>query len=539
MQSVLAPLRTPLFRRLWVANMTSNLGTMLQAVGAAWLMLSMTDSPEMVALVNSCITLPILALSLFAGALADTLDRRLMMLFAQVFMLVMALALTILVIADSITPNLLLLFTLLIGCGGALHIPAWQASLRDLVPREDVPASVALTSMAFNLMRAIGPAAGGLVLALFGAAVLFSLNVLSYIPLVFALSLWRPNWERATVNRERLGAAVLSGLRYSSMSPDLMRVILRGAMFCTGSVALVALLPVVAARMHGGDSFLFGSLLGAFGFGAVFAAIGMPTLRSRLDNERIARLAMALAGLALLSIALAGNVIVTFLGAFVAGSCWVMANSLFNVIIQLSTPKWVVGRALSLLHTGLFGGMAIGSWVWGVLAEAQSTPFALSVAAVWLFVGAAIGLFLPLPEIPDGGGMEPANRFQPPNPRLDLSRRSGPIGVAIRYHIAPEDVPEFLSVMRRHRQARKRDGAQRWMLMRDIENPEIWHETYHVATWTEYVRHNQRRITADIEVVDKLWDLHQGPEPPIIVRMLEYETVPDADDTEPLSDGPD
>jgi len=156
-------------------------------------------------------------------------------------------------------------------------------------------------------------------------------------------------------------------------------------------------------------------------------------------------------------------------------------------------------------------------------------------AAVFLFCGALVGMRSPLPDF-SNLNLDPLNRFKEPPLRLDLRQRSGPIMIMVDYEIAQSDVPEFLMAMNERRRIRIRDGAQQWALLRDLENPDIWSETYHVPTWVEYVRHHERRTQADAEVSDRLLSLHRGENGPKVHRMIERQTVSLHDDM-PLKDG--
>ena len=527
--SLMGLFRNQTFRMLWIASLTSNFGGLVQAVGAAWMMTELTSSESMVALVQTSVTLPIMVFSLIAGVFADNFDRRKVMLVAQGFMLVVSIVLTVLALEGLLSPWLLLSFTFLIGCGTALHNPSWQASMGDIVSRDELPAAVSLNSMGFNIMRSVGPAAGGAIVAIAGAAAAFAVNAASYVAIIAALFRWHPATQPNALPREPFGIAFQAGLRYVAMSPNLMKVILRGFVFGISAVALQALLPVVVRDNLDGDALVFGTLLGCFGFGAVAGALVNAELRSRFHNEVIVR--MGFAGFALSSFVLAVSpwAVVSAAALLLAGGCWVVSLSLFNVTMQMSTPRWVVGRALALYQTGVFGGMAIGSWLWGSLSETIGTNGALTGAAMVLLAGALIGFFLPLPDF-DQLNLNPLNRFTEPPLRLDLTQRSGPIMIMVDYEIAQEDVQEFLATMTLRRRIRIRDGAQQWALLRDLENPDIWTETYHVPTWVEYIRHNQRRTQSDAEVTEKLLALHKGPTPLRVHRMIERQTVTPLDD---------
>jgi len=522
------------FRLLWTATLLSNLGGLIQAVGAGWMMVTIAQSDHMVALVQAATTLPIMIFSLAAGALADSFDRRRLMLVAQCAMMAVSVALALLALADQVTPWLLLVFTFLIGCGTALHNPSWQSSIGDLVPREDIPAAVTLNSMAFNLMRSIGPAIGGLIVAVGGGAAAFAFNAVSYVPLIFALTRWKYAPTASILPREAFGHAIWAGLSYVTMSPNLLKVICRGFLFGCSAIAVLALLPLVARDLAGG-AIVFGLLLGSFGIGAIGGALANTPVREKFSNEAIARAAFLGFTLSAVLVALSTQTWLSCLALLPAGACWVLALSLFNVTVQLSTPRWVVGRALSLYQTATFGGMATGSWLWGAVATAHGPTVALIASGVALLVGAVLGIWFALPEF-TALNLDPLNQFKEPALRLDLKARSGPVMIMVDYDIAQADVPAFLQAMSQRRRVRIRDGARQWALLRDLENPSIWTETYHVPTWVEYIRHNLRRTRADAEITERLRALHRG-ESPKVHRMIERQTVPLHDDM-PIKENP-
>ena len=248
--SPLVLFRNQTFRSLWIAALASNFGGLVQAVGAAWLMTSLTESQNMVALVQGSVALPIMIFSLMAGVFADNFDRRRIMLIAQAFMFGVSVVLTFMAFEGWLSPWLLLAFTFLIGCGTALHNPSWQATMGDIVTREELPSAVSLNSMGFNLMRSVGPAAGGAIVAIAGAAAAFAVNALSYIAIILALLRWKSPARDTHLPREPMGSAFAAGLRYTAMSPNLMRVILRGFWFGLSAIALLALLPVIVRERH-------------------------------------------------------------------------------------------------------------------------------------------------------------------------------------------------------------------------------------------------------------------------------------------------
>jgi len=396
--SALSPLNIPVFRAIWIANTISSIGALIQAVGASWLMTTITPSADMVALVQSSVTLPLTLLSLVTGALADSVDRRKLMLASQVFMLVMSSALAVCAWYGLITPWLLLFFTFAIGCGGAFNAPAWQASVRDMVPRAQLPAAIALTSVGYNVARSVGPAIGGALVAAAGAAAAFAVNALTYIALIAELARWHPE-PNPQQTRERFGPAVLAGIRLVSASPPIRTVLMRGFVFGMGACSVMALLPLVAKQLIRGGSLTYGLLLGAFGVGAVAGAVSSATLRQRLSSEGIVRSSSVALAVATAALGQSTRIAPAILALLVAGAAWLLALTTFNVTVQLSAPRWVSARALSLYQMCGFGGMALGSWVWGVAAEYAGLAAALMGSAIVLLICALLGRVLPLAKL--------------------------------------------------------------------------------------------------------------------------------------------
>lgn len=517
--SALAPLSYPVFRSIWLASLASNLGGVIQGVGAAWLMTSLTGSADMVALVQASTTLPVMVFALAAGAIADNFDRRRVIFAAQLSMLAVSVMLAAFTYFGLIGPWLLLGLTFLLGCGNALNNPSWQASVGDMVPRDVLSPAVALNGVNFNLSRSIGPAIGGLIVATAGAAFAFLANALSYLPILVTIYRWKYVKPASSLPPERMGDAMTAGLRYVAMSPHIETVLLRSCVFGAAAIAVLALLPIVSRDLPGGGPLLYGLLLGAYGVGAITGAFVGVTARKTWSNESVCRVAFALTALGSAIVGLSGNAWLTALGAFLAGTAWVAALSMFNVTVQLSTPRWVVGRAMALYQTATFGGMALASWIWGTLADRFNLETAFLAAAALALVGAVLGFRFPLPVRPLDN-LDPLNRWKAPNLRLDLQGRSGPVNVLIEYVVREADTRDFLKVMNERKRIRRRDGARQWELLRDTERPDNWIESYHVPTWNDYVRHNQRRTQADAAVDDRIRALHAGSEPPKVHRMV-------------------
>ena len=513
----------PIFRAVWLSSMASNFGGLIQSVGASWMMTSLASSSQIVALVQASTTLPIMLLSLWAGAIADNLDRRIVMIWAQSFMLLVSVALAACAWAGVLTPVLLLAFTFLIGCGTALNGPAWQASVGDMVPRPSLPAAVALNSMGFNIARSLGPAIGGAIVAAAGAAAAFAVNAVSYIGLIAVLARWRPERVASPLPREKLGVAMAAGVRYVAMSPNIRVVLVRAALFGFAASALTALMPLVARALVSGGPLTYGLLLGAFGAGAVAGALSSGHLRRHLSTERIVRIASFAVAAGSVGTALSHSLLMTLPAMMLAGAGWVVALSTFSVTVQMAAPRWVVARAIALYQMAAFGGMAAGSWIFGAVADDHGVAVAIGAAALIQAAGALVGLAYPLPQASDLN-LDPLNRWSEPTTAVSIEPRSGPIVITIEYRIAEGDILAFLGTMSERGRIRRRDGARHWTLLRDLGEPDLWIERYSVATWHDYIRHNQRRTHADVENTNRILAFHIPGEPPRVHRMIERQT---------------
>lgn len=392
--------------------------------------------------------------------------------------------------------------------------------------------------MGFNIARSLGPAVGGAIVAALGAAAAFGINAVSYFALLFVLRRWRPDRLKHSLPRETMGEAMIAGLRYARWSPPIQAVLFRALLFGAGASAVSALMPLVARDLVEGGPATYGLLLGAFGVGAVVGAIGSSRLRARFTPERTVVLSCLAFAAAAAASGFSRLLPLTLMLLPIAGAAWVLALSTFNATIQLGAPKWVVGRALALYQMAAFGGMAAGAWTWGMLAQGQGLGTAHLVAAGVLATCALVGLKLPLPKA-GSADVSQSRSWSPPELALEIEPRSGAVVVTIDFQIREEDEAEFLAIMAERRRIRRRDGARRWRLLRDLGDPLVWIERYHVPNWIEYVRHNRRLTEADILLVGRVRDLHQGPEPPRVRRMIELEPISHPDEhplLEPVTD---
>ncbi len=398
---VLAPFRYPAFRAIWSANLASNLGSMVQSVGAAWLMTDLTRSHLLIALVPASNTLPIMLFAVFAGAIADNYDRRTVMLSAQIGMLVVAALLAVTSWMKLVSPAVLLLFTLAIGIGTALNGPAWQASVRLQVGMRDLPQAISLNTISFNLARSVGPAFGGLLISLWDVSFAFAINAMSYLFMISVLWRWRP--ELPPPARRPILPAIAVGLRFCAGSVPIRKVLLRGLAVGFGFSAYQALVPsLVRGQMHGTE-IDYGLMLGMFGIGSVASALFVSMARRRWGAEAVTGAAMLTFAIGQSLLAESHTLAFGLFAALVAGLGWVTALTSTNVAMQMRSPEDILGRCLSIYQAVTFGGMALGAWSWGMIADWRGTTFALHAAGAWL-VGTLILLriFAPMPTPSEG-----------------------------------------------------------------------------------------------------------------------------------------
>jgi MFS family permease len=516
---ITAPLRYPTFRRIWLASLLSNLGILIQGVGAAWAMTQMASSADKVALVQTALMLPIMLISMPAGAIADMHDRRLVALIALAISLVGATTLTVLDWLGLVRPNLLLALCFVVGSGMALMGPAWQSSVSEQVPSETLPAAVALNGISYNIARSFGPAIGGIVVAAAGAVAAFALNAVLYLPLMVALFAWKRVAEPSRLPRERLSRAMVSGVRYITNSPSI-RIVLTRTMV-TGLIggSVSALMPLVARDLLHGGAQTYGIMLGAFGLGAVIGALNIGELRKRMSGEAAIRACALSMGGAIAAVALSKQAVLTAAALVVAGAVWMMAVALFNIGVQLSAPRWVAGRSLAAYQAAISGGIAIGSWGWGRLTDAAGVETALLVSAGLMLASPLLGLWLRMPRI--GARGEEADSLDDPEVRLALTGRSGPLVVEIEYRVAKDGARAFHNVMQDVQLSRQRNGAYGWSIARDIADPELWTERYHCPTWLDYLRQRNRSTQSERALHQEAIAFHIGPDPVRIRRMLE------------------
>ena len=518
-ESALAPLRRPGFRAAWTALAGSQLVIWMNTVGAVTVIAALSDSPTLIALVQTANSVPAVLLALLMGSMADIVDRRRFAIASQAWMLISVAALAALTLGDVITPGLALGFTFALGAGMATTFVIYQALTQDFVPRSELLAAVALNGVAINLARAIGPALAGLIIAALSAGALFAVEagLLVVIVGLVTLRVRPPGPVRAS--GERFAPAVRAGIRFVRYSPPVRTVLLRGAAFSVSASALWALLPVAALGRLGLSESSFGLLMGCVGTGAILGATMLPRLRGRFAYDRMIALAsIGLAGglIALAYVPWAELVAFTLL---LTGACWLIVLSSLNTSAQRVAPGWVRARTLAAFQLVMQGGLAIGSLTWGLVTGAADVEIALTLAAAGLVAGVALARRWPLAQS-EHSDLTPAGVWSDPNVSIEPRPDDGPVLITVEYQIDPADAERFVQEMERLGRIRRRDGAYRWDLYGDLERPGCYLETFVVDSWSEHLRQHDRLTVADLELTKLTKSFHRGDEPPQVRHLL-------------------
>lgn len=526
-RSAWAPLRLPLFRNRLIASILSNVGGWMQDTAATWLMTALTRSPLLIALMQTAASLPVLLVGLPAGATADILDRRRLLIFWQTWMLAAAAILSVLSFTGGIGPWILLGLTLLLNIGAAMNNPAWQAIVPELVPREQLPEAISLNSAGYNLARAVGPALGGLCMAffasvMFGAGAVFFINAASFVFVIVMLYRWkRQPLHTSDLPAERMLNSIRAGLRYVHHTRAMQGVLIRAFLVTSCVAAMWALLAVVAQRDLKRGALGYGLLNASIGLGAVFGAVSLPRVRARFSADEIVGGSSVVFALTLLVMAFIHQTALVVACLLLAGFAWTSTTSTFNIAVQISAPAWVQARLLGTYQMTFQAGMAMGSAVWGAVAERWSTPAALCMAALGLFAGLPFARRYRIAtdahfDLSSAMGLTRSD----PSMVVELQPEAGPVLISLRYRIDPAQEEEFVAAIHELKSIRLRDGAMRWGLFRDAADPTRYVETFLVESWAEYLRQRERLTVSDLAVRSKVYSFHKGEGRPRVSRMV-------------------
>ncbi|MFG2304497.1 MFS transporter [Actinacidiphila glaucinigra] len=517
-----APLADRVFRILWLVQFGSNIGSWMQTVGAQWLLVD--GGAAYVAAVQVAYSLPVLLLALPAGALADLVNRRVLLIRVQIVMAATAFLLAVLAWTGHLPPSALLSLTFALGCGLALSTPAWQALQPSLVPRDQIARASALGAVNMNTARALGPALGGFLVSWAGAGWTFASNGVSFLATAIALAAWhQPTVRKPVEEREHIRGALAAGSRYVRNAPRVRRLMLRASLFVPGAVALWALLPVFAKARLGFDAPGYGALLGAVGVGAVAGSFLLRPLTSRLGGERTLT-ASSLGYAAVIAIlALTRSPWIAAVALVGAGIAWIGALTTLNASLQLTLPAWVRARGLAFYLLVFQGGQAAGSLLWGVVAQRAGVQTALAAAAASLVLAALAHVRWPLH---DAATADPSPTHAWPEPAV---LAEGPAAdsttlVIIEYRVRPGNAAAFLAEMGHVGRSRLRTGAFRWGIYADTASPDRLIETFLVRSWSEHMaQHHERQTGLDNAVEARARNLLA--EPPQVVHAVAHRSA--------------
>jgi MFS family permease len=511
------------FAVLWAATVVSNIGGWMYSAASAWLMTGLDPSPVAVSLVQVATNLPTFLFALLAGALADIVDKRRLLIVVEACITVSSTALAALIWLDLITPGRLLFLTFLIEAGAALTAPAWQSIVPQLVPRQDLPEAVAATSVGVNVSRALGPALGGVITAALGIAAPFWVNAGSNLGSIAGLLWWRaPQTGRGRLPTERLASAVQTGIRYARHSQHLRATLLRAVGFFLFASAYWALLPLVARDRIAGGPRLYGILLGVIGASAVGGAFALPWLKRQLGPDRLVAGGAIGTASALLLFGLARNPATAIAASVLAGISWIAVLSSLNVSAQFALPEWVRGRGLAVYMTVLFGSTTLGSAIWGEVASAAGLPAAHFLAAAGALLAIPLTWRWKL-QTALGMDLSPSMSWPAPIVTGHVENDQGPVLVTVEYRISPADREAFLTALERLSHVRRRDGAYAWGIFADTADRSRFLETFLVESWLEHLRQHERVTNADRMLQDHIHHLVQGT--PKITHLVAVEPV--------------
>jgi MFS family permease/quinol monooxygenase YgiN len=502
---------------LWSTWLIANICTWMNDVAAAWMMTSLTTSPIWVALVQTASSLPVFLLGLPSGALADIMDRRRYFIFTQFWVAAVATLMCLTILSGVMTPSWLLALTFANGIGLALRWPVFAAIVPELVPRVQLPAALALNGIAMNASRIVGPLVAGAIIASAGSVYVFVLNAVLSVISGFVIMRWRREHVPSPLGRERLLSAMRVGMQFVSQSARLKAVLLRISLFFFHSTALLALLPLVARGLQGGDAGTFTLLLASMGTGAIVAALFLPRLRQAMSRDALVMRGTAVQSAATAVVAFAPDIYIAAAAMFLAGMAWISTANSLSVSAQLALPDWVRARGMSMYQMAIMGASALGAALWGQVATLSDVQTSLVIAAVTGAL-AMLGAHRLVEDRSIEEDLTPSREFKVPV--ADAPPETGNVQVTIEYRIDPARAADFRALMQESRRSRLRQGALTWELLRDIGDPGRYIEQIVDESWTEHLRRFDRVTAADVALRERKLAFHIGETPPVVTRSV-------------------
>jgi MFS family permease len=521
-QSIFTPFEQPVFRMLWGCWLVANICMWMNDVAGAWMMTSMNVTPIWVALVQSAATLPVFLLGLPCGALADILDRRKFLIFTQMWIALIAVMLSLLVFFGNLSPMMLIALTFCNGIGLAMRWPVFSSVVPELLPKSQLASGLALNAVSMNTSRVVGPLLAGAIIASMGSAWVYALNAVMSVISALIMSTWRREKIANPLGREKLWSAMRVGVQFISQSAHFKGVLMRIAIFFFSSTALIALLPLVAKNMDGGDAGTFTLVLACMGVGAIGAAVYIPKLRMMYSRDQLIIRGSIIQTIAMVVIAFNHIPLITMVCMCLAGAAWISSANTLSVSAQMGLPDWVRARGMSIYQMAIMGASAFGAALWGQVATVTSVPISLTLAALSGLLGTLLVNYLK-----PGEGLEddltPSHALIPPShPKPPAV---GHIMMTIEYIIDPKRSTSFLDLMQESRRSRLRHGALRWELLHDVTRPERYVEVVEDGSWNDHLRRFDRMSESDVTIRDRKMAFHTLDSPPIVNRYLMESTA--------------
>ncbi len=514
-----AALRNSTFRWLWLATLVSNVGSWMHEVGAGWLMTTLTESPVMVALMQTATSLPAFFILLPSGALSDIIDRRKYLLAANSGRLVVAAIVAVLTLTGLIGEWSLLTLTLLLGINIAMIMPTWQAIIPEVVQRSELQGAVGLNTLGVNISRVIGSLIAGAIITFLGIGAVFVCNAVSLIFIITVLLRWQRVKPETALPPERFWPAVMTGLRYTRHSPALQATIYRSVGFYFFGSVMWALLPLIARDLLEGDAHTYSYLFASISTGAIGSAFLLPTLRKHMTNDQLITRAGLVFAAGISLTATVHNHLLAMLALCACGSAWIIVMTGAQLSAQTALPNWVKSRGIAIFQTFFMGSLAIGPIVWGSIAELTDLPESMLIASGCLVVSSLFTRRWPVSGN-DQLDHTPAKLWQKPEPKLAIDPHQGPVMISIRYEPEPEQVGAFLREMQLLGKARQRDGSTFWEIFEDATNPGSFLEAYVVNTWLDHLRQHERISKQDAQIQQRIKALLRPDTAPVVTQFV-------------------
>ena len=517
--SAWSPLRLPLFRALWIGSVISNIGTTMNDTAAVWTMTTLTASPTMVSLMQTMSSLPLFLLALPAGAMADLVDRQKLILAAQTGALLTAAGMAVMAWYGWLNQSLLLLATFQLGVASAFTMPAWQALIPEIVGKEQLSPAIALSGVGYNIARALGPIAGGLMIASLGPAPVFALNALSFVAVIVVMLTGTYTVTPRSAQREQMLGAMTAAIRYARHAPAMQDVLWRGGVHIFAAVAPAVLLPVIVHGRHW-EASDFGVLMGCYGAGAIAMALFvLPKLRARFTFDQVLCGASLLSAFTTAIVAIVPGKIAMGCVLALAGAGWMSGLNTFSIASQSAFPNWVRARSSAIYLVVMQGAFSIGAITWGQLTSHYGAPVALGLAAAGLVVSAILSHKLPISHV-EQLNLSPSGHWQGHTLANEPGPSDGPVLITIEYHIDPGEAAAFRAAMVHLRETRLRDGAFRCSVFMDLDDPTLYRETFLVGSWAEHLRQHERATIEDQHIEQAVIAFHKGLEAPRVRHLL-------------------